>query len=55
MEAQYGALIYGDLKENTLTIELDQPVIIRAGNYALIRIDNINDKEKLEEFLNQTK
>ena len=51
MEAQFGSLIYGDLKENTLTIEMDEAVTLRGGNYAVIRIDSVADQVKLEEAL----
>jgi hypothetical protein len=53
MDAQFGTLLTGNLKENTLTIEIDEDVVLRAGNYAVIRIDNINDQQKLEEFLKE--
>lgn len=54
MEAQFGSVIYGDLKENTLTIQMEEAITLRAGDYAVIKIDNINDKLKLEDFLKQT-
>lgn len=53
MKAQYGALISGDLKENTLIIEMDEAITLRAGDYAVIRLESISDKEKLEEFLKE--
>lgn len=55
MDANYGYLVTGDLKENTLTVEMDEPITIRAGEYAVIRIDSRIDKEKLEEFIQSTK
>ncbi len=49
--AQFGTLITGDLHENTLTFEMEHPVNIRAGEYAFIKIENIIQKQALEEFL----
>lgn len=51
MEIQFGTLISGDLHENTLVIEMDDPITLRAGNYAVIRIESIADQEKLAELL----
>ena len=50
MEVQYGSLKYGNLMENTLTIEMEEALTLRAGYYAVISLESITDKEKLEEF-----
>lgn len=51
MEIEFGTIISGDLHENTLLIEMDEPITLRAGNYAVIRIESIADQEKLAEFV----
>lgn len=51
MEIEFGTVISGDLHENTLLIEMDEPITLRAGNYAVIRIENIEQQSKLEEFV----
>ena len=51
MVVEFGTLVTGDLHENTLTIEMDEAIVLRAGNYAVIRIESIQDQEKIEEFL----
>lgn len=51
MEIQYGTLIAGDFSENTMLFEMDEPFALRGGRYAIIRIESIQEEEKLEEFL----
>lgn len=31
-----GKLITGDLKDNTMTFELDEPITLRAGEYVIL-------------------
>ena len=55
MKAEYGTLVSGDLHENTLIIEMDEAITLRAGNYAVIRIESIADQELLDLLLTQHK
>jgi hypothetical protein len=34
-----GTIVSGDLEENTLTIEMDKPIILKAGEYVVIPIE----------------
>lgn len=52
---QFGTVITADLHENTLTFEMDEAICICAGEYAIIKIDNIVQKQALEEFLTNSK
>lgn len=51
MDIKFGTLVSSDLHENTLVIEMDDPITLHAGNYAVIRIESIADQEKLTELL----
>lgn len=33
-----GTIVSGDLEENTVTIEMDKPIILKAGEYVVIPI-----------------
>lgn len=46
MKTQFGELVTGDFEENTLTIEIDGEMVIQAGRYALVPIDDYNQLVK---------
>lgn len=48
---QFGTIIGGDLKENELTIETENDVIFAFKDVAVVVIENINQKQLLEEFI----
>ncbi len=39
-----GTLVSGDFEENTLTIEMDKPVILKAGEYVVIPIEEFKQQ-----------
>lgn len=45
---EFGSIITADLQENTITFEMDNPISVRGGEYAIIRIDSLEDKIKIE-------
>jgi hypothetical protein len=42
MKTQFGKLAGGDFEENTMTIKIHNDMILRAGNYAIVPIDEYN-------------
>lgn len=55
MRLLLGSLLTGDLKEDTMTFEMEDPVVLQSGNYAIIKIESINDQIAIEEFIQQRK
>lgn len=51
MKILLGSLLLGDLKQNTMTFEMDEPVVLQSGNYAIVKLDSINDESALTEFV----
>jgi hypothetical protein len=43
LNAMVGALVTGDLNENTMLLEIEGEMILRAGRYAIIPIDEYED------------
>jgi hypothetical protein len=39
-----GTIVTGDFEENTLTIEMDNPVILKAGEYMVIPIEEFKQQ-----------
>lgn len=48
---QYGNVATADFSENTITFEMQECFTICAGEFAIVKLDNLNQKIKLEEFL----
>ena len=48
---QYGTTHSADLHENTITFEMQESITICAGEFAIIKIDTLYEKIKLEEFI----
>lgn len=48
---QFGRIIGGDLKENELIIETENNVIFAFKDVAVVVIENLNQKQLLEEFI----
>lgn len=48
---QYGEVLMADLHENTITFEMNDSFEICAGEFAIIKLDNLQDKIALEEFI----
>ena len=54
MKTQFGTLAGGDFEENTMTIEIHGDMMLRAGNYAIVPIDEYNqlaNQDKQRELL----
>lgn len=50
---QFGKAATADFEENTFTFEMDDPYFTAsAGSYAIVKIDTLDKKMKLEEFIN---
>ena len=39
-----GTIVSGDLEENTVTIEMDKPIILKAGEYVVIPIEEFKQQ-----------
>jgi hypothetical protein len=39
-----GRLVSGDLEENTITIEMEEPIILKAGEYMVIPIEEFKQQ-----------
>lgn len=48
---QYGNVVMADFEENTITFEMQECFTICAGEFAIVRVDTLDQKAKLEEFL----
>jgi len=48
MKTQIGTMITGDFGENTMTFEIEGDMILKAGKYAIMTI------EEYEKLINQT-
>jgi hypothetical protein len=41
-----GTMVSGDLQENTVTIKMDKPIILKAGEYVVIPIKEFQQQDK---------
>lgn len=48
---QYGVIVSADFSENTILLEMKESFSICAGEFALVKIDTLQQKIALEEFL----
>lgn len=56
MEAlQYGTVVTADFSENTITFEMDECFTIKAGEFAIVKLNSLQDKIALEEFIESLK
>ncbi len=49
MRTQIGELVTGDFEDNTLTLEIDGDMIIKAGTYAIVPIEDYNKIRTLQQ------
>ena len=47
----FGQAVTADFAENTITLEIENDFSICAGEFAIIKIDNISQKLAIEEFI----
>ncbi len=47
-----GTIVSGDLEENTVTIEMDKPIILKAGEYVVIPIEEF--KQQIIDAVDET-
>ncbi len=52
---QYGNVVTADFSENTITFEMQECFTICAGEFAIVKLDNLQQKMDLEEFLENLK
>lgn len=52
---QFGSVLTADLKEDTITFEMEESFKISSGNYAIIKCDTITERKEIEEFIEQLK
>jgi len=52
---QFGSIITADLKEDTITFEMEESFSLIAGDFAIIKIESINDRIAVEEFIENLK
>lgn len=52
---QYGNVVTADFSENTITFEMQEAFSICGGEFAIVKLDNLSQKIKLEEFLETLK
>ena len=43
-----GQMVTGDFQENTVTIEIDEPIILKSGEYMVISIEKYKEPEMLD-------
>lgn len=55
MRLLFGSLLIGDLKKDTMTFEMEDPIVLQSGNYAIVKLDSLNDRIALEEFIESKK
>lgn len=48
---QYGQVVTADFSENTITFEMDECFTICAGEFAIVKIKTLDQKMRLEAFL----
>lgn len=48
---QYGEVLMADLHENTITFEMNDSFAICSGEFAIIKLENLQEKIALEEFI----
>lgn len=48
---QFGSIVSANLKEDTITFEMEESISIQSGYFAIIKLESINDKIALEEFI----
>jgi len=52
---QYGTVDTANLYEHTITFFFDKNMKVCAGEFAIIKIDTLDEKIKLEEFIESLK
>lgn len=48
MEKFKGKMVTGDFQENTVTIEMEQPIVLKAGKYMVIPVEKYREPELIE-------
>ena len=48
MEKFKGKMVTGDFQENTVTIEMEEPIVLKAGEYMVIPVEKYTEPELLE-------
>lgn len=48
---QFGSIITANLKEDTITFEMEQSISIQTGDFAIIKLESLNDRIAVEEFI----
>lgn len=48
MENFKGTMITGDFQENTVTIEIEEPIVLKAGEYMVIPVEKYTEPKLLE-------
>ena len=52
---QYGTAHSCDLMDKTITLEMEDDFSFCAGEFAIIKLDTLDEKIKLEEFIESLK
>jgi hypothetical protein len=52
---QYGEMATADFHENTITFEMREVFTVCGGEFAIVRLDSLQDKIALEEFIENLK
>ena len=48
---QFGRIITANLKEDTITFEMEKSILIQSGDFAIIKLESLNDRIAIEEFI----
>ena len=48
---QFGSIITANLKDDTITFEMEDSISIQSGDFAIIKLESINDRIAVEEFI----
>jgi hypothetical protein len=48
---QYGEMATADFHENTITFEMREVFTVCGGEFAIVRLDSLQDKIALEDFI----
>lgn len=48
---QFGSISSANLKDDTITFEMEDSISIQSGDFAIIKLESINDRIAVEEFI----
>lgn len=52
---KFGSLLTADLREDTITFQMEEPIEVKSGFFAIIKCDTLAERIAIEEFAEELK